>query len=291
MPFPVQQGGLRAGVVRHTPKVTCGGEPELVGAATGPAAGREDVPGNDQQPRERVGRQLGAAAPRDEEGLLDDVVALVGAGMPTGVGTDSWCIVAEECLDARGGRAIAGRWGDARIRWMSHTQYCPHPPRTSQPRSISLGMASVPLRAAWHWFLRSAGHWFLRAQAAGHPCCRVHLFPAPLLAERWQMHGMTPPALAYSSHLPSLGVDGWPGVGGEVPRALAMPSPLAPLSGPPPRREMANARYDALTLAHSSHLPSLAVGGWPGVDPRPSRKVRVCRLGWPSRKVRVCRMG
>ena len=70
------------------------------------------------------------------------------------------------------------------------------------------------------------------ARCRGHQLCLRPSPPSParLLAERWQMHVMTP-----------------------------------------------------MTLAHSSHLPSLAVDGCPGVDPRPSRKVRVCRLGWISR--------
>ena len=70
------------------------------------------------------------------------------------------------------------------------------------------------------------------------------------------------------------GCPGGGGAGGLVPRTPALPSPLAPLSSPLTERWQTHG-MTPLALAYSSHLPSLGVDRWPGVDPRPSPKVRV----------------
>lgn len=52
---------------------------------TSPAI-RDDIAGRDQQPRQRVGRQIALFAPRDHEGVGNDVLCRGAVAMPSRIG-------------------------------------------------------------------------------------------------------------------------------------------------------------------------------------------------------------
>ena len=109
------------------------GEPDLVGATGRTALVGDDVAGHHQQPGQGfVGHLLGPA-PRDEEGLGDDVVALAGLDVASGVGADAGRVLPEQgaelLVELAAVWAVVGGGGWVTVEvtvWVSaHTLLCP----------------------------------------------------------------------------------------------------------------------------------------------------------------------